>query len=348
MRSDPVPASRAVAEAEALLGALGRRDASGDLLPEAVTMNFLALTGEDLDPPTEEMVNEVMADLFARAYVVRSCPTQPPGTVAVRVSHTEHGDSAHPLIVPRTDLWLAPDVSRAAGSVVGPLLRPRLETVVYVAPGADQRLVEAVLPIGDQVVTDVARAPDGALWVARQSPTRLVDVTFLRGLRWRELAARWFDDPEWVSAAWDIRRVAIIQIPGSHGGAVESELLVAWLGSRLGWRPRGTEVIDRAGHPVDIELRTVTSAEAPLGSLQAMHLTAAGTGGELRGSIVRDAAAQRLVWSLTAPGRETRSLRVPAALPEFTHLVSRALGHRDRDPTAGECLRWLGEWKTGG
>jgi hypothetical protein len=310
-------------------------------------MYLLALTGDEVDQATEETVNELVADLLARAYVIRACPTQAPGSLAVRVTPLEHGDPASPLVVPRTDLWLGPDLAAVARSVLVPLLRARLVTVLYLAPGADRAMVEALLPLGDQVVTDAAEGADLALWVASRSRQSLVDLTFLRGVRWRELVARFFDDPELVSAAWDIRRVEITQIPGVGGGAVESELLVAWLGSRLGWQPRGAGIVDRKGLAVSVELCAPASREAPAGSLQSLALIAAAAGGELRGSIVRDPRAERLAWSLTEPRRGTRGLRIPAALPSFVRLVSRALGQPDRDPAAGDALRWLGRWRSG-
>ncbi len=344
-RPDPLPPPRAIAEAEARLAALGVKDASGRVLPEAVTVNLLVLATEEVDANTEAMVEEVMADLLARAYVIRSCPTQAPGSVAIRVTAVEHGAPGSPFVVPRTDLWLGPGVAPVARSVLTPLLRSRLIGIVYVARGADRALVESVLPLGNQVVTDAGEDVELALWVAERSRQSLVDLTLLRGLRWRELVARCFDD--FVAAAWEIRELQIEQVPSLDGGAVESELLVAWLGERLGWQPRGAEVFDRAGRPVRVVLRARPSAEAPAGSLQRLELTARVEAGVLGGSITRDARGQRLVWSLAEPGAGVRNLRVSAALPPFLHLVPRALGRLDRDPVAGDTLRWLGRWRAG-
>jgi hypothetical protein len=341
----PLPAARAVAELETRLGELSGHPVSARVIAQPRTLNLLTLFGESLPASSESLVCEVVVDLAARAFVVGLGRSQPSGTIVARVSSLSCGTPDQPLLVPRVDLWLGPGLESVARSVVVPLLGSRLRTVVYVAPGAERALVESLGPLGSEVMTDSAEDPALSLWVASSAESSLLDLTFLRGLRWRELIARFFDTAEGGRAVWNIRRVAVEQLPSLHGGTLEGELLVAWLGSRLGWRTEEQSIFDRSGQAVAVELGTREVPGVRAGSLQRFELYADTPTGGLSGLITRDPSAGRLCWSLTLPRAAILRQRIAAALPASYRLASRALGAMHREPAALAALRWLGQWR---
>jgi hypothetical protein len=341
----PLPAASAVAEIETRLGKLSGLGGATRVIAQVKTLNLLTVFGESLPEKSDALVGEVVADLAARAFVVGLGPSQPPGSILTRVCSLPCGTPDEPLLVPRVDLWLAPDLGSVARSVVLPLLGARLRTVIYVTAGADRSLVESLSSLGSEVMTDSAEDPALCLWVASSVECSLVDLTFLRGLRWRELIARFFDSAQAGPAVWNIRRVALEQLPSVHGGTLESELLVAWLGSRLDWRTEDGRIYDRTGLPVEVQLGTRKVPGVRAGSLQRFELDAEMPGGALTGVITRDASGGRLCWSLSLAGTATTRQPIAAALPSSYRLASRALGAMHREPAALAALRWLAQWR---
>jgi glucose-6-phosphate dehydrogenase assembly protein OpcA len=134
-----------------------------------------------------------------------------------------------------------------------------------------------LIEIADSIVVDSSGAVRDSSTVGelahffaqyRHIPMR--DLAWMRLKPWRDMVARFFDDPGLREELFSIRKVAV-----ASGSDAEGLYLAGWLGSRLGWKadpPHGFK--DRAGKHIDFDLtrageqRRVQSIALETGSSQ--------------------------------------------------------------------------------
>lgn len=93
------------------------------------------------------------------------------------------------------------------------------------------------------------------------------DLNWHRLTTWRQVVAQCFDPPDLRPHLFRMQRVCIEYGAGTDrlGVPVQTLFLMGWLGSRLGWRPRGrrdgdgVQIFDFAqdGRPIEVQLKAV-------------------------------------------------------------------------------------------
>ncbi len=116
---------------------------------------------------------------------------------------------------------------------------------------------EQILHITDHVFVDSARFPEPqadlssfAAEVQKSSDIAFSDLSWTRLTPWRELVAQWFDSLElrpYLERISDVRVEYQRGQEGSAGDLGRALLTIGWLGSRLGWAPRGHAVSSADG-----------------------------------------------------------------------------------------------------
>jgi glucose-6-phosphate dehydrogenase assembly protein OpcA len=122
--------------------------------------------------------------------------------------------------------------------IVDPLVVTDIPTVLW-NPSGYEEAIRALLPLSQVVLVDSLDDSDLAKGL-RQAAELLesayvVDLAWLRSTPWRERVAATFDPPNLRPDLHTISGVTIRHHPES---AVAGLLLIGWLASRLGWKPK--------------------------------------------------------------------------------------------------------------
>jgi glucose-6-phosphate dehydrogenase assembly protein OpcA len=139
------------------------------------------------------------------------------------------------------------DFDERVASVVIPLLVPDLPVFLWWTgtPPSDARHLDDLVTLADRFIIDSAdfARPDHTLpEVARLARHRvaITDLNWARLTHWRELIAQFFDVPTWrpfLDGITGIRAGFAVDMDGRDIHPSQALLLLAWLSSRLGWRP---------------------------------------------------------------------------------------------------------------
>ena len=340
--------SDSLARIESALGNLWLDDDSKAGV-RAYTLNLVAVSGHSgLDDFVTD-VDDISARLSARTCIVTVDPKAVPwsleGDVSAVCRVTQGG--APKVCAERIELRFGAMTTKRARSVVEALAESRLPVVLYAGPGAHAYVVDDLLAACDRVVIDsgdvgVERAAE----IAAATDAVVEDLSFLHIRNWRELVARFFDPPDLAPALRRIRRVSVTHAPGDDpGGAAHAELLVAWIGSRLGWTARDGRLFDAAGEAVEVELGAVDRHDVKASRLDSVTIVADHDGGELTGRLCRGEQPGHLIWSLDAEGHSGGERSFAVTRRSDIDLVCRAAEEVLLAPVTQAALELAAAWR---
>ena len=218
-------------------------------------------------------------------------------------------------------------------------------------------LFERLSATADRLLADSASARDPrallrqlvAMGHAAHCQCIIGDLNWDRLTPWRELIAQFFDPSDCRPCLDRLDHLHIEYLAGEHGGGLAAAyLLVAWLATRLGWRPApepmerilGGELLHlmRGEEPVDIELISLPQAAPAEAALQSLSLHARIEEGDATFAIRRTGAAEADVTT-SLPRSEPRSRTVTLPSPHPGQLLAQQLARAGFDPSYPEALR---------
>lgn len=342
--------SDSLSRIESALAAIWAPDDSGDSRPHATTLNLLAVSGKKDGNTFLDSVNDVAARLGARTFFINVDPRLEPWTLEGDVSavcSVEPGTQRAMACAERVELSLGAMVAKRASSILDALVESSLPSVLLIGPGAHTAVVDSLTPGSDFVLFDgsdtgLARACD----IAKAARGTLDDLAFVRIRRWRDMAARFFDAPEHRPAIDGIERISLrFAHRDDHAGAsAEAELLVAWLGGRLGWKPEKGLLLRADGKPLTIDVQSVEHANVTPGGLVELELHSKLGPDPFVGHALREADGEHLSWELRIGSvRHTRSFSTPRR--NDAELVERATRNTFGDGLIRETLEFARRWK---
>ncbi len=339
--------SESLSRIERALVKLWEPDDGGHAKARAYTLNLVAVSGGSA--PFLAVVDHVASTLAARTFIVQVDPRAEPwaldGEVGA-VCRVVPGQKGEEVCAERIELQFGAMVAARARSIIESLSESRLPGVLLLGPGAHAAVVDALSPGCTRVVFDSAyHGVTRSARIAELSPAHLEDLAFSRGRRWRDMIARFFDDPALMPAAKDVRSVRIehVACAREEGMGAEAELLLGWLGSRLGFQAtRGAVTHD--GRRIDVDLHQREQCDRLLGWIESVTIHAGLGDGELVGRVSRDPDGQHLSWSLEAPdGRYERRFSIPHR--SETELVLRAIASVEDSELVREALAFAAAWR---
>jgi glucose-6-phosphate dehydrogenase assembly protein OpcA len=240
-------------------------------------------------------------------------------------------------------------VAKRAASVLEALVEASLPSVLVVGPGAHTAVIDSLVPAASCVLFDssstgVARTTE----LARVTSGRIDDLAFMSIRRWRDMAARFFDDPEHRGAILEIEKMVVRHARREdHAGAsAEAELLVAWLGARLGWRADAATLRDARGRPVQVQIIEVARDNVLPGALVGLEITATLGNEVFLGRVVRESDGEHLSWELAlGDTRSTRRFATPRR--DDAELVERSIRSSLSAALLRETLEFARHWRAG-
>lgn len=223
----------------------------------------------------EEFLQELVPLFPSRVLLVRTDPGLPEGSARAWVTgwcsrKTEGGSLVCSEVV---HMHAGPKAEPRLASAVRSLSVGGLPVLVL-APTVSPLEVGWIGLLGDDVDLVVGDSsalapPDGvALWrrCVSPDPPRYEDLLWNSLGDWRRALAQWFDRPEETDTAHEIRE-AEIEVADTEGGVQKAWLLAGWLGSRLGWKLRGSDgariLLDGPRGEVQVLVRPVSAGDDP-------------------------------------------------------------------------------------
>ena len=152
-------------------------------------------------------------------------------------------------------------------TIADPLVVTDLPTLLW-SPHGHAEAVDALLSLAQATLLDSIEEPDHSQAGQRAAIDRayalsqhvyVVDLAWLRSTPWRERVATVFDPPAMRRELHNLCEVKVRHHPDSR---VAGLLLIGWLGARLGWSLKRSEVSEEAGEG------TLCSAESESGEVK--------------------------------------------------------------------------------
>ncbi len=345
--------SESLARIESDIRAIWAPDEEGHTKPHATTLNLIAVHGQRDGAAFASCIHDVAARLGARTFLVVVDPRLEPWTLDGDVSavcSVEPGSGRETACAERVELSFGAMVAKRAASIIDALIESSLPTALVIGPGAHGSVVDALASSSECVILDssdtgLARACE----IVEEVPGRVDDLSFVRIRRWRDMTARFFDDPELRGALSSIEKIVLRHVRRhDHAGAsAEAELLVAWMGARLGWKPNPAGLSDAAGHPIQIQIDEIERDNVTPGSLVALEVHATVDARPLVGRAVREDDGEHLSWELEAPDRPRVTRRFSTPRRDVSELVERAMRNTLGEGLVRETLEFARRWRAG-
>jgi glucose-6-phosphate dehydrogenase assembly protein OpcA len=315
----------------------------------AATFNLIAIAPSERDADRAGAVLAgVTAQYPGRILIVAVEPDAAPPTLEAWVAmHCRAIDGAAQVCGEQVVIRAAGDAVERLGGALAALLLPDCPVVLWWqgGPGPTGVLLDRLAPTVDTVLLDGSRFTPESLprWVARArglAATAVGDFAWERGAPWRGWTADGFEPRELRPGLGRIRAVTVeYGEPGEMAGL----LYVAWLASRLGWRPApGLTRSAGAGW--------AGALAGPAGPV-AVALKAEGSGAGLVGASLETAEGVRCALTRESPtcGAVTVTRGTAVALrsaarvpePDEVRLVGRWLEAPSWDPLYGAALAAL-------
>lgn len=328
--------SESLERLEADLHALWDADASR---ARAYTLNLVAVAGEAVHDSFAALVDDVATRLLARTFIITVDPRAEPWSLAGEVTAVcQLGERE--ICAERIELAFGVVAAKRAGSVIEALAESRLSTVMLVGEAAHGDVVDALAPACSRVVVDSALAGVArAAHVADLARGEVGDLAFVRGRRWREMLARLFDDPERTPALGSVRLVELCHVDA--GRTAEADLLLGWLGSRLGWVAAPHMVRDAGMNPVEIRLESVERPDVAPGCLESVAIHADG----IVARVTRDRDAQHLRCFVETADGTTTSHHFAIPHRDRAEEVARAVSEIKSEGLARAALAFAATWR---
>jgi len=232
-----------VAEIEHELGKL-RANEDGTLALRSSVLNLIVVTDEASAPEVTRSVSNLAGRYPARAIVLISDP-EGERNVDARLSAFCHvrGGGAQ-VCAEQVTIHAEGPPANHLESLAGPLLIPDLPVFLWY-PGAfspHSPEFAAMADLADRVIVDSAAREDRedslremAALIDEENMPAVGDLQWVGLSPWRSLLADAFAAPERLG---DLEKITSVEVLYAPGGECRALLLVGWLASALGWRPR--------------------------------------------------------------------------------------------------------------
>ncbi len=265
------------------------------------TMNLVVVTSSpEVAERYTTIVDEVTQAIPSRAIVVTMTPNAVEASLEGDVSAICTLDNA--TCSERVSLRAAGAACARVASVVDALVVPELPTTLIWLGRVhvDDPVFRELVLDAQRVVLDTEYTSLGSLlalskWArASHAKIGIGDLAWTRIAVWREMCARFFDDPGMTPLAFRVESLRVVQM--SDKGArlgTEGALLLGWLATQLGWRmePIGGALRFRRadGKTVRVELAAMPRDErvAPL-AIASLSLHAGDGDVRANGTVARD------------------------------------------------------------
>jgi glucose-6-phosphate dehydrogenase assembly protein OpcA len=228
----------------ALRNLLAERHAEDDAFVPARVINLIAIVDRDWRGEVENRLEKVGRFHPSRTIVCAVEKRRDRIDAVVSLGAEEHKEGEVAVGSERVELTIGEEHLGRLETIVDPLIVPDLVTVVWSPHGHDDA-IDALIRLAGVVLIDTVAAPDPAAAVKRAAwlteRAYVVDLAWLRSVPWRERLASTFDPPVWRSELREITAVTVRHHPES---VVSATLFLAWLASRLGWKPAAMEEED--------------------------------------------------------------------------------------------------------
>jgi glucose-6-phosphate dehydrogenase assembly protein OpcA len=327
------------------------------------TMNLVVVSAsKELAERYVAIVDEVTRNIPARAIVVTVDPEGPTALEGDATAVCAMGE-AGVTCSERIRLTASGQLAARAGNAVDTLLVPEIPTSlvwlgrVHVEDPVFLELArEAQRVVLDTEYTSLASLLALGRW-AREKPGRpsVADLAWTRIHPWKELCARFFDDPKLSGHAKRMTQLTIRQAsePGARLGS-EGGLLFGWLATHLGWKVQRvggkTRFLREDGTPLPVKFGAVTRPEgvAPA-ALAEVSFEAENDGIVARGGIVRELGsglagatpdADVLSWRLDVDLPSATEQRVRLSANRAARVLERVLHQRANDPVLDESVEF--------
>ena len=250
-RSAPYGGARSPGQIERELARL-RMNEDGSLGARASVLNLIVVTSEESAPAVSRVVSELSGHYPSRAILMISDPDEGEANLEIRLSafcSARNGmpSGANQVCAEQITVHVEGPPAEHLESLAGPLLIPDLPVFLWYtdgrvpgSPGCD-----GMAALADRLILDSGAAGDceaslrgmAALPVQDGVP-EIGDLQWAALSPWRSLLADLFAPPERVGELAKIRRVEVLH---DRTGECQALLLVGWLCSALGWRPKSAK-----------------------------------------------------------------------------------------------------------
>jgi glucose-6-phosphate dehydrogenase assembly protein OpcA len=228
----------------ALRNLLAERHAEDDAFVPARVCNLIAIVDREWRGEVENRLERVGRFHPSRTIVCAVEPRRRTIDAVVSMAAEEHKEGEIAVGAERVELTIGESHLERLETIVDPLIVPDLVTVVW-SPHGHDNAIDALIRLAGVVLIDTVTAPDPAAAVSRAAwlaeRAYVVDLAWLRSVPWRERLASTFDPPQWRHELREITSVTVRHHPES---VVSATLFLAWLASRLEWRPAPMEEED--------------------------------------------------------------------------------------------------------
>lgn len=256
-------------------------------------------------------------------------------------------------------------VDDRVGSVIVPLLVPDLPVFLWWTgtPPVGTRHFEELVAIADRLVVDSAdfARPEATLpelsrvCVLGATRCALTDLNWSRLTCWRELVTQFFDAPmwrPWLSRIDGIRVGFAVDADGRQIHPSQALLLVAWLGSRLGWSASEPvspseagghlfEMRRRDGSAVRVRIRPRYELGMDAGDVSSVRVEASGDGHRAEFRLQRAEGKRHVLASVALNGKTVSERKVPLARSDVAELLEEELTIMAGDAVYEEALALL-------
>jgi glucose-6-phosphate dehydrogenase assembly protein OpcA len=228
-----------------------RMNEDGSLGARASVLNLIVVTSEESAPEVSRVVSELSGSYPSRAILMISDPDEGEANVEIGLSafcnvrHGMPGGSRNQVCAEQITVHVEGPPAEHLESLAGPLLIPDLPVFLWYpdggvpgSPGCD-----GMAALADRLILDSGAAGDCeaslraiALHLEQEGGVpEIGDLQWAALSPWRSLLADLFAPPERAGELAKIRRVEVLH---DRTGECQALLLVGWLCSALGWRPK--------------------------------------------------------------------------------------------------------------
>jgi hypothetical protein len=294
----------------------------------ASTMNLVVLAGNEIPAEVVDRVDALGTSHPARALLVAVNPRLAPWALEPDVSAICRKDPGGEVVCSeRVRLVLGAVTAKRAASILGTLAISELPTVVLPLAGAQPLLADQLVATADRWIVDTRSTPIARVaQIAASARGYVADLGWAEMFPWRDLTARFFDDPSLLPMLSSIERVEVLHAPRPDGGTPpDVRLYLGWLASRLGWRLGGPDRAHAGERDVLLSIASEKGATHGAGSIRAVTLEGPIDGRRVRVHVAREAGAGGFEWRVerdgAAPSQHSFRLTVRDELWLLTHCI---------------------------
>ena len=242
-RESPGNGPMSVSEIEHELGKL-RANEDGTLALRSSVLNLIVVTDEASAPDVTRSVSNLAGRYPARAIVLISDPDGERNVDAQLSAFCNVRGGGAQVCAEQVTIHAEGPPANHLESLAGPLLIPDLPVFLWY-PGAfspHSPEFAAMADLADRVIVDSAAREDRedslremAALIDRENMPAVGDLQWVGLSPWRSLLADAFAASERLG---DLEKISSAEVLYAPGGESRALLLIGWLASALGWRPK--------------------------------------------------------------------------------------------------------------